>query len=104
MRLAFDTNVILYAFADFRDAGKTLIARGLLDSIDVAQPIPILSTQVLNEFSSVVTRRANISQSALQTALELLLRMDIVMVDEEVILAVVKRTSDHLNFYDALIV
>ncbi len=104
-RLAFDTNVILYALADFRDSHKTQIARGILDSIDTTQPLPLLSTRVLNEFSSVVTRRSSISQADLQMTMRLLLRMEIVQVSESIIVAAIDRTySDRLNFYDALIV
>ena len=102
-RVRYEHN--LYAFADFRDPGKTLISRGLIESIDKSQPSPIISTQVLNEFASLCIKRKYLPQAELLTVLSILQRMRVISVTESIIsAAVVRCISNQINYYDALIV
>jgi predicted nucleic acid-binding protein len=57
-RLCFvDTNIWLYAFIEADDARKSAVARQLLQEIE-----PVISSQVINELSVNLLRKAHFSE------------------------------------------
>jgi predicted nucleic acid-binding protein len=100
-----DTNVLLYA----HDAGETVkqpIARALLEEL-WADRSGVLSTQVLQEFYVVATRKFDppMSRSAARELVVLYSTWSVVQVDVELIVdatALEERAS--LSFWDALVV
>jgi predicted nucleic acid-binding protein len=78
-RWFLDTNVLVYA--DDLDAGyKTGIARDLLrESIETRRGV--LSTQVLQEYFVVATRKLDVDSSVARRKVELLATLDVVRID-----------------------
>lgn len=56
-----DTNVWLYAFVEAEDVNKSVLARKLLQEIE-----PIISSQVVNEVSVNLLRKAHFSEEQLR--------------------------------------
>ena len=102
-RAFFDTNVLVYA--DDLDAGdKRLRARALLHDALVANE-GVLSTQVLQEFFVVATRKLGIEASMARRKVELLSRMEVVAVRLDLILGAIDLHRLHgISFWDGLIV
>lgn len=101
-RTFFDTNVLLYA--DDLDAGeKRSKARARLRDALVANE-GVLSTQVLQEFFVVATRKLGIDSATARRKVELLSRMEVVTVRLELILGAIDLHRLHgISFWDALI-
>ncbi len=105
MKFFFDTNVLVYLFdADSPDKRKK--ARSLFQKHVDAGDI-LLSTQVLQEFYVVVTRKlarpldAAVAAQAVSSFAEL----PLVQIDSELIVSAIHRSrNDQLSFWDALIV
>jgi predicted nucleic acid-binding protein len=102
-RTFLDTNVLVYA--DDLDAGdKREIARALLGEL-VSGAAAVVSTQVLQEFYVVATRKLGVDPSVARRKVELLARLDVVRVDESLILEAIDVHRLHtLSFWDALVV
>jgi predicted nucleic acid-binding protein len=100
-----DTNVLLYA----HDAGETVkqpIARALLEEL-WADRSGVLSTQVLQEFYVVATRKFDppMSRSAARELVVLYSTWSVVQVDVELIVdATTLEERASLSFWDALVV
>jgi predicted nucleic acid-binding protein len=98
-----DTNVLVYA--DDLDAGpKNTIARSLVEDA-LLRATGVLSTQVLQEFFSVSTRKLGVPAEVARRKVELLAHLEVVRIDVDAILAAIDLHRLHpLSFWDALIV
>lgn len=102
-RVFLDTNVLVYA--DDADAGpKCGIARRIIDD-ETRQKRAVLSTQVLQEYYAVATRKLGMAPEAARRRLEVYMRLDVVQVGCPLILEAVDAGRLHrVSFWDALIV
>jgi predicted nucleic acid-binding protein len=96
-----DSNVVLYSLLAEQEPAKHAIAIALLRSVDI-----VLSTQVVGEVSSVLTRKTSLSNEEIRSiADDLFLRYPVFNVEKEDILdALSIRESYQLSFWDSLIV
>lgn len=104
-RIFLDTNVLVYAFDD-RDRGKQERSWHLLGQAGM-EGRSILSTQVLQEFYVIVTRKLErpLAQDTAEEALRLLAKLPVVQVDTPMILSAVRTSrQEKLSFWDALII
>jgi predicted nucleic acid-binding protein len=103
MRRFLDTNVLLYA--DDLDAGdKRARAQEVLREA-MSSGEGVLSTQVLQEFFVIATRKLGVDPAMARRKVELLAEMDLVRVDLAMILAAIDLSRLHsFSFWDALIV
>jgi len=105
MRRFFDTNVLVYLF-DTSVPRKKSLAQELLKQA-VGEGVALLSTQVLQEFFVVVTRKLSVplSHEDAGRAVRDLAVLPVVEVDAQMILATIARIRrDQLSFWDGLIV
>jgi predicted nucleic acid-binding protein len=102
-RAFIDTNVLLYA--DDESAGdKRTKAMSLVSEL-VSASRAVLSTQVLQEFFVIATRKLGVSAEIARAKVEAFARLDVVIVTPELILAAVDLHRLHsLSFWDALVV
>lgn len=103
MRRFLDTNVLVYAddldAGDKRERAQTLLAEVL------AAGDGVLSTQVLQEFFSISTRKLGVDPTIARRKVELLAEMDLVRIDLDLILAAIDLSRLHsFSFWDGLIV
>ena len=102
-RAFLDTNVLLYA--DDLDAGEKRVRAQALLRDAFAAPGCVLSTQVLQEFFVVSTRKLGIDAAIARQKIELLSRLEVVAVRLDLILGAVDLHRLHgISFWDALIV
>lgn len=105
MKYFFDTNVLVYLFdADSPDKRKR--ARALFQAHAGAGDI-LLSTQVLQEFYVVVTRKLArpLDAAVAAEAVENFAKLPLVNVDSKLVLSAIHRSrSNQLSLWDALIV
>jgi predicted nucleic acid-binding protein len=100
-----DTNVLVYAF-DSSEPKKQKIAQNLLKN-EGSQGRIVLSTQVLQEFFVVITRKLPkpLSLDEAYNVVSNFAQYPLVQVDKYLILRAIKRTqSDCVSFWDALII
>lgn len=102
-RLFLDTNVLIYA--DDLDAGeKRERAQAILREALTSRRA-VLSTQVLQEFFVVATRRLGVSAEVARRKVELLSTIDVVRIEILHVLGAIDLTRLHsLSFWDALII
>jgi predicted nucleic acid-binding protein len=102
-RSFLDTNILVYA--DDQDAGKKRDrARGLVRDLMRAS-CAVVSTQVLQEFFVITTKKLGVPAAMARRKVELLARMDVVVVRPELILGAIDLHRLHsISFWDALIV
>jgi predicted nucleic acid-binding protein len=102
-RVFLDTNILIYA--DDLDAGdKRTRARALLAQ-HITERSAVLSTQVLQEFFVVATRKLGVRPEVVRRKVELLSTMDVVAIDPPLILAAIDLHRLHrISFWDALVV
>lgn len=102
-RVFLDTNVLVYA--DDLDAGeKNDIARALLRGL-LTQGNAVLSTQVLQEFFVIATRKLGVDPEVARRKLELLSTLDVIRIEVDEILAAIDLHRLHsISFWDALVV
>ena len=102
-RVFLDTNLLVYA--DDADAGdKQRAARKQIRSA-IVERTGVISTQVLQEYFSVATRKLGISPAAARRRVELLSVLDVVRIEVTTILAAIDLHRLHsLSFWDALVV
>ena len=102
-RSFLDTNVLIYA--DDADAGaKRGKAQSLLLSA-LATGDAVISTQVLQEYFSVATRKLSVPAEAAQKKVEILAALVAVTIDTEHVVESIKlHRLYNLSFWDALIV
>jgi predicted nucleic acid-binding protein len=103
MRRFLDTNVLVYA--DDKDAGaKQETAQAILRDV-MSDGSGAVSTQVLQEFFVITTRKLGVDPVAARRKIELLSRIDVVRVDTASILAAIDLHRLHsFSFWDGLIV
>ena len=102
-RVFLDTNILVYA-DDLDAAHKNTVARQVLGDA-LIRGTGVLSTQVLQEFFVVVTRKLGVGAAVARRKLELLATLEVVRIDVEVILAAIDLHRLHsISFWDALIV
>jgi len=100
-----DTNVLVYAF-DAHAPAKQARALAALEQARSAGPL-VLSTQVLQEFFAVVTRKlaTPLAPEEARSAVAELASQQVVQVDPALILAAIDfGRTEQLSFWDALIV
>lgn len=105
MKYFFDTNVLVYLF-DADSPGKRKQARALFQAHAGAGDI-LLSTQVLQEFYVVVTRKLErpLGAAAAAEATENFAELPMVNIDSKLVLSAIRRShASRLSFWDALIV
>ncbi len=98
----FDTNVLVYAF-DNDEPGKQARARELIRN----SPDAIISTQVLLEWYSVVTRKFSppMPPAAAAQVLASLAEFDVIPADAELVLRAAETSSNHqISIWDAMII
>ena len=102
-RSFLDTNVLVYA--DDADAGtKRGKAQALVVSA-LATGAAVISTQVLQEYFSVSTRKLSVPAEAAQKKVEILAALVAVTIDAEHVIESIKlHRIYNLSFWDALIV
>jgi predicted nucleic acid-binding protein len=103
MRRFLDTNILLYA--DDLDAGpKRERAQNILrDAIRSGEGV--VSTQVLQEFFVISTRKLGVDPAVARRKVELLGEIDLVEIDLGLILAAIDLHRLHaFSFWDALVV
>jgi predicted nucleic acid-binding protein len=102
-RVFLDTNVIVYA--DDQSAGvKRSRALAVLREL-VAESRAVLSTQVLQEYFVVATRKLGVSPAVARQKVDALSRLDVVVIRPELVLAAIDLHRLHqISFWDALIV
>lgn len=104
-RIFVDTNVLLYAH-DASETQKEPIARALLEGL-WADRSGVVSTQVLQEFYVVATRKFDppMARAEARELVALYAAWPVIQVDVELILgAAALEESETLSFWDALII
>lgn len=102
-RVFFDTNVLVYA--DDLDAGAKRDRAQALLAAALRAGDGVLSTQVLQEFFVIATRKLGVDPAIARRKVELLATLDVVKVDVPMILRAVDLHRLHsLSFWDALVV
>ncbi|MCK6682578.1 MAG: PIN domain-containing protein [Thermoanaerobaculia bacterium] len=102
-RAFIDTNVLVYLFD--RDAPEK--ARTAKEVLEAEGPLGAISTQILQEFYVIVTRKLGrpLSEEDAERALRNLAVLDVRTIDVElVLLAAVRSRRDKLAFWDSLVV
>jgi predicted nucleic acid-binding protein len=103
VRSFFDTNVLIYS-DDHDSPEKRERALDLLDAARLGGT-GVVSTQVLQEYFVVTTRKLGVSASVARRKVELLARLDTVLVDvSDVIAAIDLHRLHELSFWDALVI
>ena len=102
-RVFIDTNVLVYA--DDLDAGaKNTLAKSLVAEA-LRQGTGVLSTQVLQEFFAVTTRKLGVAAEVARRKVELLAHLEVVRIDVDAILSAIDLHRLHtMSFWDALII
>lgn len=105
MRSFFDTNVLVYA-VDEDEPEKSQIARDLFDS-ETSRGTAAISTQVLQEFYVVVTRKLDrpVEPELAERLVEKLSELPVTQIDPRMVLSGIGRSrTSRISFWDALIV
>jgi predicted nucleic acid-binding protein len=102
-RVFVDTNVFVYAddddSADKRDRARAVLAELIPDSRAV------ISTQIMQEFFVVATRKLGIPKERARRRVEALARLNVVLVRPELVLSAIDLHRLHsLSFWDALVI
>jgi len=102
-RTFLDTNVLVYA--DDQDAGeKTPLCREILRTA-ISSGRGVLSTQVLQEFFVVSTRKLGVPADTARRKVELLCALEVIGIQVADVLAAIDLQRLHsISFWDALIV
>jgi predicted nucleic acid-binding protein len=102
-RAFLDTNVLLYA-DDLAAGNKRSRALALLGTL-IANRQAVLSTQVLQEYYVNATRKLGVAPEVARRKVEALSKLDIVVIQEELILAAIDlHRLERLSFWDALVI
>jgi predicted nucleic acid-binding protein len=105
VRAFFDTNILVYAF-DSSSPRKQSRALDLFDEL-ASKGDAVLSTQVLQEFFVVVTRKlaAPLSSEHAEEIVRQFAQLPTVVIDPDLILQAIHFTRAHrVSFWDALLV
>jgi predicted nucleic acid-binding protein len=95
-----DTNIFIYSL-DSRDQRKQAIARNVLRSIENG----VISTQVMQEFYSVMTRKLNVAPLDARKILQTMERFEIVPTAPGLIYEAINlHILEQIPFWDAMII
>jgi predicted nucleic acid-binding protein len=98
-----DTNVIVYA-DDARDGTKRARAIDVLASA-IADERAVISTQILQEYYAVATRKLGLSTEDARARVEMLSKLEVVQITPALILGAIDLQRAHaVSFWDALVV
>ncbi|MCA9515577.1 MAG: PIN domain-containing protein [Myxococcales bacterium] len=101
-RTFIDTNVLVYA--DDASGRKGEQARTVL-SATIRAGTAVISTQVLQEYYAVATRKRGVDLAFARTNVALYARLDVIGIDAAMVLAAIDLHGRHgLSIWDALIV
>lgn len=102
-RVFLDTNILLYA--DDLDAGAKRVRAQEVLRKSIEAGTAVLSTQVLQEYFVAATRKMGVEVGAARRKVEVLSRLDMVIVQPDLILAAIDLHRLHaISFWDALII
>ena len=102
-RVFLDTNVLVYA-DDLSAGNKRARALALLGEL-IREARAVLSTQILQEYFVVATRKLGVSPESARRKVEALSHLDVVLVRPELIIAAIDLHRLHsISFWDALVV
>jgi len=102
-RAFFDTNIFLYTHSPIDPKKRARATQLLQENLDAGTVV--LSTQVVQEFYSVASRKMMLPASNLRRAVQALLNMPIIQIRGEHILAAIdNQTSYRISFWDGLII
>jgi predicted nucleic acid-binding protein len=102
-RTFLDTNVLLYA-EDARDPDKQRRAQDVIRGL-VGASCAVVSTQVLQEFFVIATKKLKLSASAAQTCVANYSQLDVVIIQPALIISAIELHRLHsVSFWDALVV
>lgn len=103
VRSFLDTNVLVYT-DDHDTPDKQSTALDLIADLRRSE-IGVVSTQVLQEYFVVVTRKLGVPASIARRKVELLARHEVIVLDTDLILAAIDLTRlNSISFWDAMIV
>jgi predicted nucleic acid-binding protein len=103
-RIFVDTNLLVYANDDGTPMKRDR-ARAVWDELLRSQDIPVLSTQVLQEYYNTLTKKLKASPANAKAKLLILEPIETIVIVPSVILAAADlHASAWLSFWDALIV
>lgn len=105
-RAFLDTNILVYLF-DGNTPDKQRLAAHLVATLDAEQAVRVVSTQVLQETYSAVTRKLGVKPSVALEALQLMgnAGFQVQVIDAPLIWRGARRSvEDRISFWDALIV
>ena len=97
-----DSNIWLYAFIEAQDAGKSAVAKSLIQNKDIAITV---STQIINEVCVNLVRKANFSEEKIRELIESFHnKYDVVGIDREILIKASEMREHHnFSFWDSLI-
>lgn len=103
MRTFIDTNVLVYA-DDAGEKKKRARAQSVLGAL-IRSGEAVLSTQVLQEYFAIATRKLGMPAEAARGRVETLARLDVVRIEPEMILSAIDlHRLRPVSFWDALII
>jgi len=103
-RIFIDTNILVYLF-DNNEPKKQKNSREILKNTTHNQLV--ISTQVLQEFYACTTTKLKkpLSKSSVQQVVKELLKLEIIQISPDIILAAIKRNkNDAFSLWDSLII
>ena len=97
-----DSNIWLYAFIETQDAGKSAVAKSLIQKKDVAIAV---STQIINEVCVNLIRKARFPEEKIRDLIESFYqKYDIIGIDKTLLLkSSTLRDRHHFSFWDSVI-
>jgi predicted nucleic acid-binding protein len=102
-RFFLDTNVLVYA-ADMSRPEKRVLARSLI-SHAYRSRLGCLSTQILQEYFWVMTRKAGVAAQDARVQVVKLAQLNVVQIDPDLVVSAIDLHIIHrLSFWDALVV
>jgi len=95
-----DTNIWLYSFNESQDKKKSLIAKSIVSGNDI-----IISTQIINEISVNLLRKANFSEKQIQELIHSLYKKFTVLeLSPDILIKVSKiRHAFSFSFWDSVV-
>jgi predicted nucleic acid-binding protein len=105
VRTFIDTNVLVYADdAAPSSKAKRRRAAAVLEEL-IGGGNAVLSTQVLQEYFSIATRKLGVTAKAARSRVELFAALDVVRIEPELVLAAIDlHQLRQISFWDALVV
>lgn len=103
MRTFIDTNVLVYA-DDAGEKKKRARAQSVLGAL-IRSGEAVLSTQVLQEYFAIATRKLGMPAEAARARVETLAKLDVVRIEPEMILSAIDlHRLRPVSFWEALII